>query len=343
MTLQNHYDCFVDLGIAMKQLSQKQDSTHFTFTDFDAVMQRAYNENNWFTKENILLAIGNLAEMLQAENLQKWIARYPTLKNEHPQKTVGLIFAGNIPLVGFHDLLTGLIAGHRIVAKLSSKDRILTQWLRQMLIAYNPEYRDMIVFTEGQISGFDAVIATGSDSSAQYFERYFAKVPHIIRRNRNAVAILSGNETKNELDGLADDIFSFFGLGCRNVSKLYIPENYDITNLKPHFSRYEHILHHHKYTNNFEYRRVIFLMNKVAHTDFGFVLLKEDNGLVSPPGIIYYEYYSNRKTLDFNLDLIKDRLQVIVSKEHYNFGTTQKPALWDYADTVDSLDFLLNL
>ncbi len=251
--------------------------------------------------------------------------------------------AGNIPLVGFHDMLSVLISGHNLKAKLSSKDRILPNMIRELLVKINSEYDRWIFFTEEQLSGFDAVIATGSNNSAQVFNQYFGKYPHIIRQNRNSIAILTGDETPEELQKLGHDIFSYFGLGCRNVSKIFVPEDYSVEDLTSYFSDFSHYQNHNKYINNYDYQKAISLMNQTGFIDGNFFLMQESPEISSPISVIFYERYTDYNQLKTQLTGIKNQLQVVVSKESSNFGLTQQPQLWDYADGVDTMAFLLNI
>ena len=252
--------------------------------------------------------------------------------------------AGNIPLVGFHDLLSVLITGHRAVIKLSSNDKVLMRVIIERLLKIDPYFKSQIEFVENiKEKRFDAVITTGNDNSSKYFEYYFKDVKKIIRKNRRSIAVLTGEETNSELQGLADDVFSYFGLGCRNVSKIFLPEGYDLNRLFKVFYAYSGIIEHKKYANNYDYNKAIFLMGNNDLVENGFLLLKEDKSLLSPVAMLYYEYYTD---VDLVQEFIKDNsdiLQCVVSNEKTPFGHTQKPKLWDYADGVDTVEFLRNL
>ncbi|MFS8616525.1 MAG: acyl-CoA reductase [Solitalea sp.] len=311
----------------------------------EAVMESATHHNPWFTRENVLLALEAIASNLQKECLEKWLTPYePLLRPGMTPLNVGLVLAGNIPLVGFHDILCVLVSGHRAVVKLSSQDNELSSWVIRKL-QETGLYRNSLQITE-RLEAPDAVIATGSNNSARYFERYFGKYPHIIRKNRNSVAILTGKENTRELQELGKDIFSYFGLGCRNVSKLYVPRGYDFQPLLDALEPYREIIQHHKYANNYEYQLTIRLMNNEPHFTNGFLLLVENPSFTSPMATLHYEFYQGDGELQAHLEAQAEQLQCLVSSKglfpgSMPFGQTQYPALWDYADKVDTLRFLL--
>ncbi len=334
---------FIVLSDILKQLLNGKETDLLSQTGFQDFLQQAEDENPWFSQENIHSALSQIAVVLQENSLKKWLSAYPDIIRRRRTKTVGIIMAGNIPLVGFHDMLSVLISGYNLKAKLSSKDRILPKMIRRLLVKINSEFEKRIFFTEDQLSDFDAIIATGSNNSAQVFKQYFGKYPHIIRQNRNSVTILTGDETPEDLKKLGYDIFSFFGLGCRNVSKIFIPEDYEIEKLIPYFNDFSHLLNHNKYINNYDYQKTLFLMARLSFVDGNFFLMQESNELASPISVIYYERYNDYHQLKLQLSTIKNQLQVVVSKENINFGLTQQPELWDYADGIDTLAFLLNI
>ena len=305
--------------------------------------------NPWFTRENLELSLSGIAAMLEEEVLRRWLDAYD-IKPIAPEerRTVGLVMAGNIPLVGFHDVLAVLSAGHRVLARPSSKDDRLIRELAGILQFMEPDLGSRISFAEDKLSGMDAVIATGSNNSAPYFEYYFRNIPHIIRKNRNGVAVLSGKETKEELAALGRDIFSYFGMGCRNVTKLYVPEDYDLKILLAELENYQHLYQHHKYGNNVDYYRSIYLMNRIPILDNGVLLLKEDSSTASPVGVVFYERYSDIGKVQSELEQHRPRIQCIVSiipeiEGAILPGTTQIPMPWDYADGVDTIRFLMEL
>jgi hypothetical protein len=256
--------------------------------------------------------------------------------------------AGNVPLVGFHDLLCVLISGNKLLAKLSSDDNKMLPAIVDLLVQINPGFKDLVKVTDGKMEKFDAVIATGSNNTSRYFDYYFGKYPNIIRKNRNGVAVLTGTESQVELEGLADDIFLYYGLGCRNVSKLYLPKDYDLIKLMQVLEFRKSISENHKYFNNYEYNKAIYLVNGTNHFDAGNLILTENESIASPVSVVFYEFYEDLEKLKNSLSLISDKIQCIVSKETFGkntvqFGKSQEPALWDYADGVDTMEFLLSL
>lgn len=310
-------------------------------------MTRAANENAWFIPEFIRKAIAGIAMLLNPLSLAQWTAQYD-LKNVHTTKTVAVIMAGNVPAVGFHDFLSVLMAGHRVQVKLSSNDRFLIPVMADILTAFEPGFREVIEFTEDRIHDFDAVVATGSNNTARYFNYYFAPYPHIIRKNRNAVAVLTGNESFETLEELGEDIFLYFGLGCRNVSKIYIPEGFDIRAILPALEQYAWIGDHHKYRNNYDYNKSVFLVNGDDHYDNGFLLLKASASLVSPVSVLHYEQYVDKAQRNEKIASSASDIQCVVSEDESIAGSVapgkaQYPELWDYADGLDTMSFLLEL
>ncbi len=300
--------------------------------------------NIWFTPKNVKLSLSSWAESLTFESLLQWTKNYD-FSIQKESKNIGVVMAGNLPLVGFHDYLSVLISGNKIAAKLSGNDAKLLPLLHQILCQIEPGFEEMASFTKDQITDFDAIIATGSNNSARYFEHYFSKYPHIIRKNRNGVAIIHGDETNDELKLLGKDITSYYGLGCRNVSKLYVPENYQFDQFFRAIENFKEIGNHSRYFNNYEYNKAIYLVNSVKHLDNGFMLLKQDYDIASPIGVVYYEEYANYNHLKLQLDMRHDEIQCIVSmkENELKFGSSQNPGLMDYADGVDTMSFLINL
>lgn len=300
--------------------------------------------NAWFTPENTAKAVAAIAEMLNPKDLHAWIE-----DNDSPETplNIGLVLAGNIPLVGFHDILSVLGSGNRALIKLSSQDKKLTPYILNKLIGIEKGFENLISYVE-KLTDYDAVIATGSNNTSRYFEYYFSKVPHIIRKNRNSLALLTGNESADELKALGNDIFDYFGLGCRNVSKIYVPKGYNFNHFFESIQDFNYVLNHHKYNNNYDYNKSIFLVNMDKHLDNGFLLLKEDSRLASPLAVIYFEEYDNLQELEQNLKTIEDQIQCIISNAElnlktYGFGKSQVPSLWDYADGIDTMKFLQGL
>ena len=262
-------------------------------------------------------------------------------------KTIGLILAGNIPLVGFHDFLSVLISGHKVLVKTSSNDQHLIKFLAKYIIAVTPEIENFITFTDGKLENFDAVIATGSNNTARYFEFYFKDKPSIIRKNRNSVAVLNGKETQQELEDLGEDIFRYFGLGCRNVSKIFLPKDYNFETFFEAMYKHKDVIYYEKYSNNYDYNKAVFLMSNFKLLDNEFLTLKEDTSFASPISSLFYEYYDDLEDLKQRLEVHKEQIQCVVSAnlipKSIAFGQTQKPQLWDYADNVDTIDFLIKL
>lgn len=313
-----------------------------------ALMSRTEFNNQWFTLENQNLALKAISEhFLKKDQLEAWVQAYDGLEPSTPLR-VGLVLAGNIPMVGFHDVLSVFMAGHYSRIKLSSKDSFVLPYLFKLLGEWDE--RSIPYFSILQkLEGFDAVIATGSNNSSRYFEAYFGKYPNIIRKNRNAVAVLSGEESSAELYSLGKDVFCYFGLGCRNVAKLYVPENYDFDPLLTALHEYRTIVMHSKYKNNFDYNYAMFILNKEPFKANGCILLREDPETSSRIANLHYEYYQDLKTVPNLLSQRAEQIQCIVAKpnlipmETIPFGGAQEPGLADYADGVDTLAFLTGL
>lgn len=313
------------------------------------IIREAGAGNPWFIDPFVHYSIRVIARNLGEENIRKWLTAYPSLQKEtKAPRTVGVVMAGNIPLVGFHDLLCVLITGNRILIKPSSRDDKLIRFITGVLTAIDPGFASMIYYSEGIMKGFDAVIATGSDNSSRYFEYYFGKYPHIIRKNRSSLAIITGEETPEEMENLADDIFLYFGLGCRNVSMVFIPEGYDPRRIFDSFHNYSFVADHNRYANNYIYHRSIYQMNRIPHYDNGFILLREDDHLNSPPGVLHYRFYKDLAAVEHFISNQRDRIQCIVSisdrfRDAVPPGESQRPMLGDYADGIDTVRFLLNI
>jgi hypothetical protein len=344
MELKEKIAAFAELGRFLEAAGTGEDRRE----GFEAAIRKAGLYNGWFTEENIRYALLSLGKMLRKGDLEKWAGRYEQLQGEPAQpRPVGVIMAGNIPVVGFHDLLCVLISGHFFKGKLSSDDAFLLPAITEVLCQIAPAFRERITFLEGKLEKIDAVIATGSNNSSRYFEYYFSKYPHIIRKNRNSAAVLTGKETAEELDKLGEDIFRYFGMGCRSVSKLFVPKGYDFGDLFKAVFSWKDIIQNNKYANNYEYNRTIYLMSRANILDNNFLLLKEDIGMHSPVAVVYFEYYEDQEKLLAKLKMDAGDIQCLVSSRSIPgalpFGTTQQPALWDYADRVDTLKFLLEL
>ncbi|KLT67483.1 acyl-CoA reductase [Pedobacter sp. BMA] len=324
--------------IAFKALGQKLINPTDILGD---AFYSAQNGNSWFTPENVEKSLLSFAEMLNPADIDIWFSKmtFTVLP-----KKVGLILAGNIPMVGFHDVLCVLATGNIALIKLSSSDDKLIKIVIAELINIEPLLSDRIQYVE-RLKDFDAVIATGSNNSSRYFDFYFSKVPNIIRKNRNSVAVLDGSETQEEIGLLGNDIFDYFGLGCRNVSKVYLPKNYDIASLYEGIEIFLPVINHFKYQNNYDYNKSIYLVNGAKHFDNGFLLLKEDDSMASPLAVLYYEEYETIDEVNGKLKSLEDHIQCVVSKldldiATFPFGESQHPKLWDYADNVNTIHFL---
>lgn len=336
-------DFFSEYSKYAKKKSHMDENQRLWFHKFDETLSLAQHHNGWFTSENILYSFERWAELLSFTQLQDWLSAYEMDKNT--SKTVALIMAGNIPLVGFHDFLCTLISGNKALIKLSSNDKVLLPLVAQYITEIEPSLANQISFVEGKLEDFDAVIATGSDNTSRYFEHYFGKKPNIIRKNRNSAAILTGKETKEQLSALGEDIFRYYGLGCRSVSKIYVPKGYDFDLLFNALYPFKHMIEQHKYANNYDYNKAVYLMSLYKVLENGFLMLKEDKSYASPIATVFYEYYDSLELLKNRLASDKDLLQCIVANgvlaNEIPFGATQKPSLGDYADNVDTVDFLL--
>ena len=352
--LQNEIkSCFIQLGKFLAQFSETKNERNnlvlhndLFFDKMVDLIHLSQSHNNWFTPENVYFSIASWAEALTEENLNKWLSTY-TNQLPHTPKNIGLILAGNIPLVGFHDLICVLISGNNVLVKTSSKDDYLIKFLANYLLALDNRFNEKITFVEGKLEGFDAVIATGSNNTARYFDYYFGNKPNIIRKNRNSVAVLTGNETPEELEALGEDIFRYFGLGCRNVSKLFVPIGYNFDHFFTGIFTHKDIITYEKYANNYDYNKAVYLMSLYKILDNGFLTIKEDTSYASPISSVFYEYYSSTDEVINRINQDKNVLQCVVSNgcipTSIPFGQTQRPNLWDYADNVDTLQFLFEL
>ncbi len=337
MTLEDRIESFVRL----KSIIENQSAA-----DKENLFAKATSQNPWFTHENIELALHGVTKFLDKKNLTEWAYPY-VLQSEKSSKRVGVAMAGNIPLVGFHDLLCVLVSGHVFVAKLSSQDTVLMEFICNQLKQIDSRFSESI-FIEERLTDIDAVIATGSDNTGRYFEYYFRNIPHIIRKNRSSCAVIRGEEDEAALKELAKDVFSYFGQGCRNVSKLFLPVGYDIKKIMKAWEEYGSLVNHNKYANNYHYQHSIFLINLVHFFDNGSVILTESKSLVSPIAIVYYEFYGDLTQLEKRLDGNKEKIQCIASADRWYpksvaFGETQAPGLSDYADEVNTLEFLASM
>ena len=340
---------FVELGKFLSQFSEVENikdssvlENELFFNDFADLIKLSQSHNGWFTPEQVHFSIQSWSKALTEDNLNQWVSNYDFSKTE--KKKVGLILAGNIPLVGFHDFLSVLISGHDVLVKTSSNDQHLLKFLAKYLIAISPNLNSKITFVEDKLEGFDVVIATGSNNTARYFEYYFKDKPNIIRKNRNSVAVLNGTESHEDLINLGEDIFRYFGLGCRNVSKLFVPKGYNFDAFFNAMFEYRDVIKYEKYANNYDYNKAVFLMSNFKLLDNEFLTIKEDSSYSSPISSVFYEYYEDIKDVENQLAKDAEQIQCIVSNnliaKSVAFGKTQQPNLWDYADNVDTLAFL---
>ncbi len=344
MTLSHRKAALIALGNFINSLSKNEKQPIF---------HQAYIHNNWFTPENTEFALASISSMLTKESLENWLKNYDTDKLDtigidYPPKNVGIIMAGNIPFVGFHDMLSVLLSGHKVWTKPSQKDTILVEKLIEWIFEVEPEFKNYISLRPN-LKGADAYIATGSNNTARYFEYYFGKYPSIIRKNRSSVAVIKGDETQEELEKLSIDIFQYFGLGCRNVSKLYVPEGYDFGKLLDTiYLQWNAMKNHNKYANNYDYYKAIYLMEQIHHFDAFNILLTKDASISSPTGVLYYEIYQKIEEVNQTIKEKKEQIQVVVSANSWfensiDFGQAQHPKVSDYADGVDTMAFLIEL
>ena len=352
MDIQQRINAFAALGDFLGQFSVREiekvegiPENDLFFDGFKHQIKLAQEHNQWFSKENILFALEGWSEQLSKANLEKWLQDY-SIEIEQP-KTIAIIMAGNIPLVGFHDFLSVLISGHKVLVKQSSNDKHLLPYLAKYLETVATDFRGKIKFTEEKLSDFDAVIATGSDNTARYFEYYFRGRPSIIRKNRNSIAVLTGAETDEQLEGLSEDIFRYYGLGCRNVSKLYVPKDYNFDRFFNAMFAWRDIIHQNKYANNYDYNKAVYLMSEFEMLENGFLMLKQDESFSSPIATVFYEHYDTLAELEQQLRQVEDKIQCVVADgfndSEVDFGATQRPNLWDYADGVDTISFALTI
>lgn len=331
----------------LKSLTPLQQYLKSDDAEIEGAIEKGYAQNPWFFPDFTRLAITAIAdEFLDVKKCELWLDSYPPSKQ--PGKIIAIIMAGNVPVVGFHDLFCVLASGHHALIKVSDKDSVLPKFIVDKWIEFYPDLSSRIKFTE-KLEGFDAVIATGSNNSSRYFEYYFKSYPHILRKNRNGVAVVTGTETAEELNQLGKDIFLYYGLGCRNVSKMYVPVGYDFTHMEMAFERWNFLADHNKYRNNLDYNYAIYIINNVRHINLGHLILKEDDAIASRIGCVHYEYYNNEKSLKENLELKRNEIQCLVCKDKLDGwecvspGGTQYPSLDQYADGVDTMLFLSSL
>lgn len=353
MNFEKRRNTILKLGEFLEEfLSKKSDDSPMIldadeYNYFEHQVNLAISLNSWFTEDNVYSMLASWAKALQKNNINQWLKNY-SIPDKSSSKKIGIVMAGNLPMVGFHDFLTVFVSGFKSIGKLSSDDKILIPAIATIMKKIDAESEALMEFTEGKLTNFDAIIATGSNNTARYFEYYFGKYPNIIRKNRNGVGVIIGDESVADFSALGQDVFSYFGLGCRNVSKLYVPQNYDFSGFFKAFEKYAEVAMNHKYANNYDYNKSIYLVNREEHLDNGFLLLKNSSTLASPISVLFFDYYKNIEDVNTDLKSISDQIQCIVSKSDkiknkINLGESQQPDLWDYADGVDTLQFLLEL
>ncbi len=353
MILNEKIDAISVLGECLRKVALDDPSTKTwrfgSMQVLNQLVEESVHYNPWFISGHVRQALLSIGSSLYLDKINAWLTPYqPFLDKIHDKKTIGVVMAGNIPAVGFHDFLCVLISGHKLLGKLSSQDNRIIPTIAKLLIEIDIRFAENISFTEDLLKDIDAIIATGSDNTSRYFDYYFGKYPHIIRKNRNGIAIINGQETQDQLRDLGRDIFLYFGLGCRNVSKIFIPKDYSFDNLFKAFDCFDYVADNHKYRNNYDYFKSIFMINNTAHYDNGFLLLTPEIALSSPVSVVHYEEYEKIEDVLPILKPDKDKIQCIVSGEAYTidsiaFGRSQDPEIWDYQDGIDTLEFLLGL
>jgi hypothetical protein len=341
MNLKQRIEAFNQVGMFIK----RHFSTHSLESEANLhqgltqLIETAGTYNNWFIPKFVNEAIFNIGSYLNKDDLEKFSEQII----EKPEKTIAIICAGNIPMVCFHDVLCVLLCGHKALIKLSSDDTILLPFFLKLLCHYEPAFETQILFADGKLSNFDAIIATGSDNTASHLHYYFGKYPNIIRKSRTSLAVLTGKETTEELKNLGKDIFTYFGLGCRNVSKLLVPEGYSLNLFFESIIDFSDVVNNKKYGNNYDYHRAIYLLESMPFLDNNFLMIKESPDLYSPVGVLYYQHYKNEEEVNDYLEKNKTHIQCVVGKSQLAFGYSQLPVISDFADNVNTLNFLVNL
>lgn len=352
VSLKNRIQAFATLGSMLLEVGENSQHKEFTskqLNKLEVAVVEAVNHNGWFVEDNVRYMFRSLGESLTKSNIESWVEPYKSeLAKSKTGKVAGVVMAGNIPLVGFHDFLTVMMSGNKIIAKLSADDNILLPIIAELLIITEPGFKEMIIFTDGWLKDFDAIIATGSNNTSRYFDYYFSNYPNIIRKNRNSIAVLTGEESKKDLQDICNDITLYYGLGCRNISHIMLPEKYILDGLLEACSQNEKVNINHKYFNNYEYNKAIYLVNGTKHYDTGNMLFIEDESYSSPVSVINLSYYSDINDVNRLLEVNKSKIQCIVSisTEISNAippGKSQAPGLADYADGIDTMQFLINL
>lgn len=352
LSLSERINAFEKLGQILLEIGNSGSEEVFDndkVNQLNKLVSEAYYYNGWFVESNVRFMLKSIGQSLNLHNINQWLGQYSlSIQEVKKPKVVGIVMAGNVPLVGFHDFMSVLLSGNKVFAKLSSDDDKLLPLVTEILIDLNSGFEEMINFTSDRLIGIDAIIATGSNNSSRYFDYYFGKYPNIIRKNRNSIAILTGNETDEDLNRLSDDIFMYYGLGCRNVSHLAVPKGYDFHKLLSVLSRDTEVVKNHKYFNNYEYNKAIYLVNSTPHFDTGNLLLTETNNYSTPVSVVSYEFYNTIPEIQTIIEQNKKQIQCVVSisdefKDAVLPGNSQNPNLWDYADGINTIEFLISL
>lgn len=338
----------VQLGEFLNNISFKNEwagfktgVSEFEYNDFQRIVNTAFHYNGWFTKEMVMEACRSWSIAMQKNNIDLWLNKYDLPKSTN--KTVLIVCAGNLPLVGWHDVLCAYLCGFNVMIKLSSDDDQLIPALINVLSLFDNEATKQLKIVNGKAEGFDLVIATGSDNTNRYFESYFGSYPHIFRKGRTSIAVVSDTHSSEDLINLADDVFSYYGLGCRSITKIYLPKGFSTDLIFNALFKFKNVVNHNKYMNNYEYFRSIFLLENISFLDNGFIMLKEDKNIFSPIGVLHFEFYEDLNKLEIDLQNLKNNIQCRVGENGLPFGSSQQPKLWDYADGIDTIEFLTKI
>jgi len=314
---------------------------------FETMVIGAGQQNPWFTEKEIDRSIeAILAGYLDETSLVKWLMRYP-VQDCNPHQSIGIVAAGNIPLVVFHDILCAFASGCHACIKLSEKDQVLpSRWLDRVK-ELSPNHFSFERVTT--MPAVDKYIITGSSLALDHYHKYLKGKPAILRGHRNSIAVLNGSESDEALCRLGEDVFSYYGLGCRSVTKLYLPLHFDIRKLIETWeSKYSYLTDLNVYYRNYEYQKAIKLVNRIPFLDGGFALFEISHSIAPAISTVYYEYYNDLDDLHFKLEDHKGKIQCVCSDlvldgwVTHAFGSAQTPCLWEYQDDLDTMEFLQN-
>ncbi len=339
MILEKRIAAFVRLGEILRDALTENRSEYYE--EVQELINGQQYKNGWFTPESVRLSIESIANELTEDLILKWTAKYPLPTSNNKEKNIALIMAGNMPLASFNDFVSVLISGNRAIIKRDDKDADLIKYMADLLIKIEGEFDNYICFPDGLLPKFDAIIVAPQNKGTHYYEQYFKKYPSIIRKSRYSVAVLDGSENDYELSALGNDVFNYFGLSSKNVSKIFIPNDYDLKHLLDVWQPYHDIIYHVKYGNNYDFNKSVYLVNKVDFLDNGFLLLKEDKDLISPISVLFTERYTSNDEVKKSISLKNNYIHHIVGHGFIPFGESHRPILWDYDDNIDTLDFLL--